>query len=58
MQTTKLQVKNSNLNYSIIIGKNIFSHIPSKIKILCPNAKKIALVVYSAWAAPLAYVAY
>jgi 3-dehydroquinate synthase len=45
MQTTKLQVKNSNLNYSIIIGKNIFSHIPSKIKILCPNAKKIALVV-------------
>ena len=45
MKTTKLQVKNSNLNYSIIIGKNIFSHIPGKIKILCPNAKKIALVV-------------
>tara|TARA_B110000971_G_scaffold11718_1_gene11072 strand:+ start:6232 stop:7341 length:1110 start_codon:yes stop_codon:yes gene_type:complete len=45
MQTTKLQVKNLNSNYSIIIGKNILSQVPSKVKILCPNAKKIALVV-------------
>jgi len=45
MQITKLQVKNLNSNYSIIIGKNILRQIPSKIKILCPNAKKIALVV-------------
>ena len=45
MKTTKLQVKNLNSNYSIIIGKNILSQIPNKIKILCPGAKKIALVV-------------
>jgi len=45
MQTTKLQVKNLESNYSIIIGKNILSQIPNKIKILCPNAKKIALVI-------------
>ena len=45
MLETKLQVKNSNLNYSIIIGKNILSQLPGKIKTLCPNAKKIALIV-------------
>ncbi|MDB9760775.1 3-dehydroquinate synthase [Pelagibacteraceae bacterium] len=45
MQTIKLKVKNLNSNYSIIIGKNILSEIPKEIKILCPNAKKIALVV-------------
>jgi 3-dehydroquinate synthase len=47
MRTVKLQVKNLNSNYSIIIGKNILSKIPSKIKTLCPGAKKIALVVDS-----------
>jgi len=45
MQPTKLTVKNFNFNYSIIIGKNILKEVPSRIKILCPNAKKIALVV-------------
>jgi len=45
MQTTKLTVKNLNSNYSIIIGKNILKEIPARIKKLCPNAKKIALVV-------------
>jgi 3-dehydroquinate synthase len=45
MQTTSLKVQNSNSNYSIIIGKGVLKEIPEKIKILCPNAKKIALVV-------------
>ena len=47
MQTTNLQVKNSNLNsrYSVIIGKNVFKQIPIRLKIICPSAKKIALVV-------------
>ena len=45
MQTTKLHVKNLNADYSIIIGRNVLSQISSKIKILCPKAKKIALVV-------------
>jgi 3-dehydroquinate synthase len=45
MSVTRLQVKNLKANYSIIIGKNILSQIPSRIKILCPKAKKIALVI-------------
>ena len=45
MKTTKLKVKNLNSNYQIIIGKNILNQISNQIKILCPGAKKIALVV-------------
>ena len=45
MKTTKLKIQSFNSNYSVIIGKNILNQIPGKIKALCPNAKKIALVV-------------
>jgi len=45
MQITSLRVKNLNADYPVIIGKNILHKIPEKIKLLCPNAKKIALVV-------------
>jgi 3-dehydroquinate synthase len=45
MKTTKLKVKNLNLNYSIIIGRNILNKISTQIKNLCPGAKKIAFVV-------------
>ena len=45
MKTTKLKIKNLNSNYSIIIGKNILNQAPVQIKILCPGAKKIALIV-------------
>jgi len=45
MKTTKLRVKNLNSNYSIVIGSNILKQIPTKIKTICPYAKKIALVV-------------
>ena len=44
MKTTKLNVKNLSSNYTIIIGKNILNQISSQIKILCPGAKKVALV--------------
>ena len=45
MQITRLRVKNSSSDYSIIIGKNILTKIPNNIKILCPDAKKIGIVV-------------
>ena len=45
MQITKVKVKNSSSEYSIIVGKNVLKHIQKKIKLLCPNAKKIALIV-------------
>ena len=44
MQTTKLKLKNSNSNYSIIIGRNILTQVSDRIKEVCPSAKKIALV--------------
>ena len=45
METIKLNVKNLNSKYSIIIGKNILKSVPVQIKLICPNAKKIGLVV-------------
>ena len=42
---TKLKVKNLNSNYNIIIGRNVLKQIKHQIKILCPGAQKIALVV-------------
>jgi 3-dehydroquinate synthase len=45
MKTTELKIKNSNSNYSVFIGKNILKKLPKKIKTLCPNVKKIAVVV-------------
>ena len=45
MMTTRLKVKNLNSNYSIIIGRNILKQISHQIKILCPGAQKIALIV-------------
>jgi len=45
MQITRLRVKNSSSDYSIIIGKNILTEILNNIKNLCPDARKIGLVV-------------
>jgi len=45
MRINKLKVKNLNSDYSIIIGRNILNHISHQVKILCPGARKIALVV-------------
>ena len=45
MLKTKIKVKNLGSSYSILIGKNILHYVPKEIKMACPNAKKIALVV-------------
>ena len=39
------EVKFKSQNYSIIIGKNTINVLPKKIKLLCPNTKKIALII-------------
>ncbi len=45
MSLKEIKVKNLDTNYSIFIGKNILGILPTKLKKLCPKAKKIALVV-------------
>jgi len=45
MSISEIKIKNTNASYSIFIGKNILSILPSKIIKICPNAEKIALVV-------------
>jgi 3-dehydroquinate synthase len=45
MKTTKLKIKNLNSNYTVIIGKNILNQISNQIKILCPGAEKVALIM-------------
>ena len=45
MKIQEIKFKNHNHNYSILIGNGILSILPKKIKSLCPQAKKIALIV-------------
>ena len=45
MKIQQIKFKSFPNNYSIIIGNNILSILPKKIKILCPKVKKIALIV-------------
>ncbi|MBD1150037.1 3-dehydroquinate synthase [Pelagibacterales bacterium SAG-MED29] len=40
----KINFKSLNKSYSILIGNNILKILPNKIKLLCPKAKKIALI--------------
>ncbi len=44
MNINKLNYKDSNKDYSILIGNNIYSILSSKIKGLCPRTRKIALI--------------
>ena len=44
MKAQEIKFKNLNKNYSILIGNNILKILPNKIKLLCPKAKKIALI--------------
>jgi 3-dehydroquinate synthase len=44
MKTQELRFKNLNKNYSILFGNNILTLLPQKIKSICPQAKKIALI--------------
>ena len=44
MKTQEIKFKNSNTNYSILIGNKIINLLPNRIKSLCPKTKKIALI--------------
>ncbi len=44
MKTQKIKFKNLDKGYSILIGNNILSLLSSKVKSLCPQTKKIALI--------------
>ena len=44
MKTQKIKFKNFDKGYSILIGSNILSLLSSKIKSLCPQTKKVALI--------------
>ena len=44
MKIQEVKFKNANQNYSILIGNNILSVLPKKIKTLCPRTNKIALI--------------
>ena len=45
MKKQEIKYKSENCNYSIIIGNNVLSVLPKKIKLLCPKTKKIALII-------------
>ena len=44
MKAQKIKFKNSNKDYSILIGSNILNILSLKIKSLCPQTKKVALI--------------
>ena len=44
MKTQEIRFKNLNQKYSILIGNNILKLLPNRIKKLCPQTKKIALI--------------
>ncbi len=45
MKQTQITVKNKNANYQILIGENILNILSRKIKVLCPKAQKIGIVI-------------
>ena len=44
MKTQEIKFRNLNKNYSIVIGNNILKILQSRVKKLCPQTKKIALI--------------
>ena len=44
MKTQEIKFKNLNRNYSILIGNNILRILSNRVKKLCPQTKKIALI--------------
>ena len=44
MKIQQIKFRDSKQNYSIIIGNNILKILSKKVKSLCPNTKKIALI--------------
>ena len=45
MKNQEIKFKNQSHNYSILIGKKILGLLPNQIKTICPNVKKIALII-------------
>ena len=45
MKNQKIKFKDKNNNYSVIIGKNALNLLPGQIKLLCPKAKNVALIM-------------
>ncbi len=45
MKIQEIKLKNSDFSYSILIGENILGVLEKKIKVLCPNTKKIAIII-------------
>ena len=45
MRISEAKFKNNNASYSILIGSGAISHLKKKIGLVCPGAKKIALIV-------------
>ena len=45
MKNQEIKFKNLTHNYSILIGNNTLGLLPKRVKLLCPNTKKIALIV-------------
>ena len=39
------EIKYKKQNYSIIIGKNTLNVLPKKIKLLCPKANNVAIII-------------
>jgi len=44
MRAEEIKAKNKNNSYSIFIGNNILKILPKKIKFLCPQTKKVAII--------------
>ena len=47
MKTQEIKFKRLNHKYSILIGNGALNLLPKKIKNVCPNTKKIALIIDS-----------
>ena len=45
MKNQEIKFNNLKHKYSILIGKNVLGLLPKKIKLICPETKKIAIII-------------
>ena len=45
MKNLEIKFNSQGYKYSILIGKNTISKLPKKLKLLCPDTKKIAFII-------------
>jgi len=45
MKNQKIKFQNKSEKYSIFIGENSINLLPNKIKSLCPETKKIGVII-------------